>query len=223
MTQNGSYERFPAIDLNSNQQLNLQFDDMMPESDNYQFTFIHCSSDWKVSNLKPNEYLTGAMFENITNYTFSTTTFQVYTHYNVNFPSADMKPKLSGNYILKIFRNFDENDLILTHRFMVVDDKFVPEIIELVPPASTPPVTERLVTVGSVNGESEEAVIELLFDIVKALAELSTKKFTEFGVFSNTFVWPDVIAAIFVPAACVAVKGEVGTVKLSVYTITPFT
>ena len=118
MTQNGSYERFPAIDLNSNQQLNLQFDDMMPESDNYQFTFIHCSSDWKVSNLKPNEYLTGAMFENITNYTFSTTTFQVYTHYNVNFPSADMKPKLSGNYILKIFRNFDENDLILTHRFI---------------------------------------------------------------------------------------------------------
>jgi hypothetical protein len=97
----------------------------MPESDNYQFTFIHCSSDWKVSNLKPNEYLTGAMFENITNYTFSSTTFQVYTHYNVNFPSTEMKPKLSGNYILKIFRNFDENDLILTHRFMVVDDKFV--------------------------------------------------------------------------------------------------
>lgn len=125
MTQSGSYERFPAIDLNSNQQLNLQFDDMMPESDNYQFTFIHCSSDWKISNLKPNEYLTGAMFENITNYTFSSTTFQVYTHYGINFPSAEMKPKLSGNYILKVYRNFDEGDLILTHRFMVVDDKFV--------------------------------------------------------------------------------------------------
>src|SRR5690606_2745286 len=49
LTQSGSYERFPAIDLNSNQQLNLQFDELMPENDNYQYTFIHCSADWQLS------------------------------------------------------------------------------------------------------------------------------------------------------------------------------
>ncbi len=125
LTQAGSYERFPAIDLNSAQQLNLQFDELMPENDNYQYTFIHCTHDWLPSNLKPNEYIKGNFFENITEYTFSTTTFQVYTHYNINFPSMDMKPKLSGNYLLKVYRNFDENDLILTRRFMVVEDKFV--------------------------------------------------------------------------------------------------
>lgn len=27
----------------------------------------------------------------------------------------------SGNYILKVFRNFDEEDILLTRRFMVVD------------------------------------------------------------------------------------------------------
>lgn len=125
LTQAGSYERFPAIDLGSNQQLNLQFDDMMPENDNYQYTIIHCSSDWKPSNLKPNEYITGSLFETITNYSFSTTTFQTYTHYHLDFPTPELKPKLSGNYIIKVYRNFDENDLILTRRFMVVDDKFV--------------------------------------------------------------------------------------------------
>src|SRR5574343_57741 len=125
LTQKNSYERFPAIDLGSEQQLNLQFDELMPENDNYQFTLIHCTSDWQLSNLKPNEYLRGNMFENINDYSFSTTTFQVYTHYNVDFPTADMKPKLSGNYIIKIYRNFDENDIILTRRFMVVDDKFI--------------------------------------------------------------------------------------------------
>ena len=125
LTQAGSLERLPAIDLGSNQQLNLVFDDMMPESDNYQYTFIHCSSDWKPSNLKPNEYLTGNLFQNINTYAFSTTTFQVYTHYQITFPENEMKPKLSGNYILKLYINFDENDLILTRRFMVVDDKFV--------------------------------------------------------------------------------------------------
>ncbi len=125
LSQAGSYERFPAIDLNSNQRLQLIFDDMMPESDNYQYTFIHCSSDWKPSNLKPNEFITGNMFENITDYSFSTNTFQVYTHYNVVFPTTDMKPKLSGNYIIKIYRNFDESDIVLTRRFMVVDDKYI--------------------------------------------------------------------------------------------------
>ncbi len=125
LSQKGSFERFPAIDLGSEQQLSLQFDELMPENDNYQYTIIHCSSDWQLSNLKPNEYIKGNMFENINEYSFSTTTFQVYTHYQVDFPSADLKPKLSGNYIIKVYRNFDENDIILTRRFMVVDDKFI--------------------------------------------------------------------------------------------------
>lgn len=125
LTQNGSYERFPAIDLNSSQQLELQFDELKPENDNYQYTFIHCTHDWLPSNLRPNEYLTGNFFENMNDYSFSTSTFQVYTHYDVVFPVETMKPKISGNYLLKIYRNFDEEDIILTQRFMVVDDKFV--------------------------------------------------------------------------------------------------
>ncbi len=125
LTQFNSFERFPAIDLNSNQQLQLIFDEIKPENDNYQFTFIHCSANWELSYLRPNEYLTGSFFENVNDYQFSTTTFQVYTHYSIVFPNAEMKPKVSGNYILKVYRNFDENDIVLTHRFMVVDDKFI--------------------------------------------------------------------------------------------------
>ncbi len=125
LTQYNSYERFPAIDLNSSQQLELIFDELKSENDNYQYTFIHCSSNWELSALRPNEYLAGSFFENVTNYHFSSTTFQVYTHYSIVFPTPEMKPKLSGNYILKVYRNFDETDIVLTHRFMVVDDKFM--------------------------------------------------------------------------------------------------
>lgn len=125
LTHYNSYERFPAIDLNSNQQLELQFDEIKPENDNYQYTIIHCSANWEPSNLRPNEYIAGNFFENINNYSFSTTTFQVYTHYSIVFPTQEMKPKLSGNYIIKVYRNFDEKDIVLTWRFMVVDDKFI--------------------------------------------------------------------------------------------------
>lgn len=125
LTQSQSYERFPAIDLNSNQQLQLLFDELKPENDNYQFTYIHCSANWELSPLRPNEYINGVFFENINNYAFSTSTFQQFTHYQIDFPTSEMKPKLSGNYILKVYRNFDENDVVLTRRFMVVDDKFI--------------------------------------------------------------------------------------------------
>ncbi|MDP2176091.1 MAG: DUF5103 domain-containing protein [Bacteroidota bacterium] len=120
-----SLERFPAIDLNSSQQMVLEFDDLMPENDDFQFTFIHCSADWQPSNLRKNEYLSGNFFENVLNYSFSTATFQVFTHYNVPFPTNEMKPILSGNYLLLVYRNFDESDIVLSRRFMVVDDKFV--------------------------------------------------------------------------------------------------
>lgn len=125
LTQLNTYERFPAIDLNSSQQLQLIFDELKPENDNYQFTFVHCSSNWELSYLRPNEYIRGNLFEMVNNYSFSTTTFQVYTHYEIVFPSNEMRPKISGNYILKVYRNYDENDVVLTHRFMVVDDKFI--------------------------------------------------------------------------------------------------
>ncbi len=125
LTQHNSFERFPAIDLNSTQQLELIFDEMKTENDNYQFTFIHCSANWELSYLRPNEYIAGNFFENVNNYRFSSTTFQVYTHYSIVFPSNDMKPKLSGNYILKVYRNFDETDIVLTQRFMVVEDKYI--------------------------------------------------------------------------------------------------
>ncbi|NQW42073.1 MAG: DUF5103 domain-containing protein [Bacteroidetes bacterium] len=125
LTQKGSFERFPAIDLNSNQQLELLFDELKSENDNYQYTFIHCSANWELSPLRPNEYLTGLFFENINSYFFSTSTFQVFTHYQIDFPTNEMRPKFSGNYILKVYRNFDENDIVLTRRFMVVEDKFI--------------------------------------------------------------------------------------------------
>ncbi len=136
LNQLNSYEQFPAIDLNSSQQLIFQFDDLKPENDNLQYTFIHCSANWELSPLRPNEYLTGNLFENLNDYSFSTSTFQVYTHYNLVFPTEYMKPKFSGNYILKIYRNFDENDIILTQRFMVVEDKFI--ISATAKPATSP-------------------------------------------------------------------------------------
>ncbi len=115
-----SYElAAPIIELGTEQQLKLSFDDLNGEFENYSYTFIHCDAYWNPSDLMQNEYLSVFFEDNISNYTYSVNTLQKYTHYQVNFPNANMKITKSGNYILFVYENGDKNKPVLTKRFMV--------------------------------------------------------------------------------------------------------
>ena len=109
----------PIINLESDEKLLISFDDLNTEKKTYLYTIIHCNSDWTKSNLMQSEYISGFYEETIVNYEFSFNTIQKYTHYNFVFPSKNMKPILSGNYIFKIY---DENGNNVIHKkFMVLD------------------------------------------------------------------------------------------------------
>ena len=97
----------------------MSFDDLNGEFENYNYTFIHCDAYWNPSDLMQNEYLSVFFEDNISNYTYSVNTLQKYTHYQVNFPNANMKITKSGNYILFVYENGDKNKPVLTKRFMV--------------------------------------------------------------------------------------------------------
>ncbi len=110
----------PVINLNSQQQLELSFDDLNNQYSNYYYTLIHCTSNWKTSQLTPMDYLSGYLEGNITQYQFSFNTRTPYVHYSLLFPTSEMQPKLSGNYLLEIYlNNGGEKQLILTRRFFV--------------------------------------------------------------------------------------------------------
>lgn len=113
----------PIINLNSSDQLELSFDELVPDNDYYQYTLIHCDANWKPSDIRPMQYLEGNTFDFINEFSFSTNTYQKYVHYSVKFPSAQMRPKFSGNYLLKVYRNYDEEDIIITRRIFVLDKK----------------------------------------------------------------------------------------------------
>ena len=117
------YDPLPLLNLNGGDRLKLSFDILEPVNEFFNYSIIHCDRNWKPSDLQPMEYISGNTMGEITDFKFSTNTYQKYTHYNLNFPTADMQITKSGNYALLIYRNFDVTDLVLTRRFMVVDNQ----------------------------------------------------------------------------------------------------
>ncbi|MCB9263100.1 MAG: DUF5103 domain-containing protein [Flavobacteriales bacterium] len=115
------YSPLAIMELGKTNAMRLKFDKLKADNEFYQYTIVHCSHDWKPSNLQKTEYIEGSFMGDIMDFEYSTNTFQQYVQYELIFPTLDMQITKSGNYLLKIYRNFDENDLVLTRRFMVVE------------------------------------------------------------------------------------------------------
>ncbi|MEM9849288.1 MAG: DUF5103 domain-containing protein, partial [Bacteroidota bacterium] len=111
---------YPIIDLETNNTLKLSFDDLEYEVSNYFYKVVHCDADWTLSNLSELEYVDGFAESRIRSAEYSFNTFTAYTHYDLYLPNQDTRLTKSGNYLLIIY-NEDDDELILTRRFMVVE------------------------------------------------------------------------------------------------------
>jgi hypothetical protein len=121
LVKKGTDDRYPIVSLNSAQQLELSFDILGTRNEYFQYTIVHCNSKWEPTNLNQNEYIRGLTFDNVNDFMFSTNTYVKYVHYSISLPNENMKPLIAGNYLIKVYRNFDEEDLVLTRRMMVLN------------------------------------------------------------------------------------------------------
>ncbi len=112
---------YPILDRTDQLPLILSFDDLSDDPITYSYTLIHCNSDWEPTGIVKNDYLDGMHEEIIRNYEFSRNTHQNYIHYTLAIPNENMQPTLSGNYIVKVFEDYDEEKIVLTKRFFLVD------------------------------------------------------------------------------------------------------
>ena len=110
----------PVIELHSDDRLILAFDDLRGDVRNFYFSMEHCDADWRPSRLSPLEYAEGFNEERILDYAPSVNTLQPYTHYRTDFPTRNVKPKLAGNYLLKVYEDADKSRLIFSRRFYVL-------------------------------------------------------------------------------------------------------
>lgn len=113
----------PIIGLNSGETITLSFDDLGNEVEDYYYKVIHCDARWQPSDMLENQYIEGFFSDAITNYDFSFNTLTSYVHYELQFPNQGMRPKVSGNYVLLVMRDNEEDQPILSKRFMVYENK----------------------------------------------------------------------------------------------------
>ena len=114
---------YPILALNSNDKLELNFDDLDADVKQYYYTFELRNADWSPAQMSYFDYVKGFTMVRINTYRNSAMSLTRYTHYQATLPDRNCYPVKSGNYVLKVFINGDTSKLAFTRRFLVVENK----------------------------------------------------------------------------------------------------
>ncbi|MFN3757947.1 MAG: DUF5103 domain-containing protein [Algoriphagus aquaeductus] len=107
----------PVVSLQDSKRLVLLFDDLAYDPELYTAKLIHCNADWQKSGLRDNDFLGTFNQFNVEDYNYSVNTRVPYIHYRFVVPQVTK----SGNYILKVYKNRDESQVLMTKRFLVYE------------------------------------------------------------------------------------------------------
>ena len=121
LNKEGQWNANPVIVLNSDETIQISFDQLSHDYKRYAFKLIHCKADWTNSGLNELEYLEGFSLQDIEQYDLSEGTLTDYTHYRLEIPNDELRLKLSGNYVVLIMDRDRQEEILATACFSVTE------------------------------------------------------------------------------------------------------
>lgn len=111
----------PMIALGGPERLTIAFDELLPDASYFNYKLIHCNADWRQSALSELEYLDGFNVNPIDTYEFSQSTFTNYVHYSLSIPNENVRPLVSGNYVLQVFPENEPDRILMQVCFSIYE------------------------------------------------------------------------------------------------------
>lgn len=119
----GSSFSNPILTLGGNAMLEITFDELTDDLEDYAYFIVHCDRNWKESRLSRSEYMGPFDDYLIDNYDYSRNTDVKYVNYYLTLPNDDIQFKYSGNYALVIYDRNMPQAPVLIRQFMVVENQ----------------------------------------------------------------------------------------------------
>ena len=114
-----SQSQLPVIRLG--ERLQLSFDALNGDEEDYYYVITHHNFDWTESDLSKGEFLNGFDDVRIETYENSLNTLQIFSHYYLNIPNRETRAiTKSGNYLISIYN--DDSELVFSRKFMVLEN-----------------------------------------------------------------------------------------------------
>lgn len=144
----------PVVVLNSPQKISISFDCLSEDRDYFRYSLQHCTTGWQPSGLVDSEFLDGFNEGLVEDFDYSRGTLVHYVHYNLTIPNEQVAPTISGNYLLKVYREDDPDNTVLQCRFMVSEE--------------TAPVALEAVTRTDIDYNDKHQQLNAIVDVERA-------------------------------------------------------
>ena len=112
---------YPFLELSNKKGLLLCFDDLDDKSKSYSYTILHCDAGWMPTHISSSEYMEGFQQNPVTSFEPSQSTNIPYFHYSIKIPNERFSLKISGNYVVIVYEDNNEDNPVLIKRFVVTE------------------------------------------------------------------------------------------------------
>lgn len=121
MYRTGSEASLALATLGSGETLTLAFDLVDRDPRPLSVWFYHADRDGRRDLLTPGEYMDSFQRDDLRDYSMSRATQLPYVHYRYEFPNASIDFRLSGNYMIRVTEQGDEEAVLFERPFQLTE------------------------------------------------------------------------------------------------------